>query len=219
MIAPYLHSAREDVRQVAREALEELPRRVGFYEPVPSRYITPAYAHSWRRDVSADLASLEARFETDYGFPIGDNVVGGPCSQDEVVALAAGRLRDVMPSDVLVWCQRVREVALPDVANGYFLHAPEVICAHMRGDGIREVRGRHHDDVVVLGSNGGGTLYAARTRSANAIYRLPPGEVIDGIYNSDDPSFAIIATSMVEFMDNLRDAVRRFACGGEIINL
>lgn len=219
VIAPYLHSPQDDVRTAAREALQELPGRVGFYEPVPQRYITPAYAHRWRRDVTADLAVLEARFEADYGYPIEDNVVGGPCSQDDLVALVAGRLRDVIPSDVLVWCRHVREVTLPDVANGYFLHAPEVICAHLLGDGVREVRGRYDDDVVVFGSNGGGTLYAARTRSANAIYRLPPGEVLDGVYTSDDPSFAIIATGMVEFMGNLRDAVHAFARDGEIIDL
>lgn len=213
------YSPREDVRRAAREALQELPGRVGFYEPVPQMYMTPAYAYSWRRDVTADLAVLGARFEADYGYPIGDNAVAGPSSQDDLVALVAGQLRDVMPSDVLVWCRHVREVTLPDVANGYFLHAPETFSAHVRGDGVHEIRGRHHDDVVVFGSNGGGTLYAARTQSANKIYRLPPGEVIDGVYDSDDPSFAIIASGLVDFMNDLRDAVRSFAHDGEIIDL
>ena len=73
--------------------------------------------------------------------------------------------------------------------------------------------------MVVFGSNGGGTLYAARTRSANTNYRLPPGEVIDGVYNSTDRSFAIIASSIVDFMNDLRDAVRRFTRDGETIDL
>lgn len=185
------------VRSAAQEALAELPGRVGFAGS-PERYVTPAYARRWAAEIAPAAGSSLA----------------------ELAALVAGPLRTLMPSDLLRWYRWVREVSLPDVANGYFVHAPDLVTAHALGAGVRRISGRHNDSVVVFGSDGGGTLYALRAPSGTAVYRLPAGLVLAGVYfNDHDPRYAVVAPSLVGFLDLLRDAVRHFTATGEISDL
>lgn len=120
-----------------------------------------------------------------------------------------------MPSDLIAWYRQVRELRLPDVANGYFIHSPMVVVAHAEGHGVRQVTGRHGGPVIVFGSDGGGTLYAARSGVGSPVFRLPPGSVIDGVYASDDPLFDVIAADLPGFLDLLRDAVAGYVHHGE----
>jgi hypothetical protein len=58
----------------------------------------------------------------------------------------------------------------------------------------------------VFGSDGGGTLYAAQAGSASPVYRLPPGDVVDGVYTSSDVRFDAVADNMTGFLDALRES-------------
>jgi hypothetical protein len=219
IILPYVEHAHAVVRQAAADALEELPGRIPGELYASERYVTPAYARQWRRDVSAVLDQLVPVFEQTYGYPCGRQLVDGPASINELTLLSSGSLRTRMPSELLSWYGQVREVSLPDIANGFFLHAPETVAAHASGEGVVRVSGTFESEVVVFGTDGGGTLYALGFPEGATVYRLPPGHLIDGLYTSDNPRFAVIAPHLVGFLDLLRDAVVAFAGTGEIVEL
>ncbi|MFD0591658.1 hypothetical protein ACFQZ4_02985 [Catellatospora coxensis] len=197
---------RAEVRAAAEQALTELPGRVPG--PTPQRYVTWAYADQWVRDLSAVLATFTTTFEQDRGYPCGEHTLGAAAGQAELVAMTAGELHDVMPSDLLTWCRRVREVSLPDVGAGYFLHPPDLIVAHALVEGVQWIidGDGSRERVVVFGSDGGGTLYALNP-TGTAVHRLPPGEMHDGVYRTDDPRAGVVAPHLVGFLDLLRAAV------------
>ncbi|GIF98117.1 hypothetical protein [Catellatospora citrea] len=204
LIRTYLADPRDDVRAAAQRALTELPGRIPG--ATPQRYVTPAYADQWARDLSADLAMFTSTSEDDRGHPCGERTIGAAATHAELVALTAGELCHVMPSDLLIWYRRVREVSLPDIGNGYFLHPPDLVVADARGAGVQwiDTDGRP-ERVVVFGSDGGGTLYAL-TPTGTAVYRLPPGQVLDGVYR--DSAVSTVAPHLVGFLDLLRAATR-----------
>ncbi|MEU8001680.1 hypothetical protein AB0B66_11005 [Catellatospora sp. NPDC049111] len=215
IIRSHRDDPRADVRATAERALTELAGRIPG--ATPQRYVTPAYADQWTRDVSADLATFTATFEQERGYPCGEHTLGAAAGQAELVAMTAGDLRHVMPSELLNWCRRVREVSLPDVGNGLFLHPPDLIVAHALAEGVQwmaDGNGRR-ERVVVFGSDGGGTLYALNL-TGTAVHRLPPGEVLDGVYRSADLRADIIAPHLVGFLDLLREAVHEHVRTGAV---
>ncbi|WP_020521656.1 HEAT repeat domain-containing protein [Catelliglobosispora koreensis] len=219
IILSYVEHPHVVVRQAAADALEELPGRIPGELYALERYVTPAYARQWQLEVSAALGRPVAVFEQTYGYPCGQQFVDGPASIAELTLLSSGSLRTRMPSELLVWYGQVREVSLPDTANGFFLHPPETLAAHATGEGVTRVAGIFESEVVVFGSDGGGTLYGLGFPAGAPVYRLPPGHLIDGLYTSHDPRFAVIAPHLVGFLDTLRDAVVAFAEAGEIAEL
>jgi hypothetical protein len=84
---------------------------------------------------------------------------------------------------------------------------------------LRHVTGRHQADVVVFASDGGGTLFALASPTGSPVYRLPPGKVIAGIYETNDPDFNVVATDLGSFLARLGHAVQSFAETGAIIDL
>lgn len=218
IIRTYRDDPRPEVRAAAEEALTELPGRIPG--PTPQRYVTWAYADQWAHDVSADLAAFTAAFEQERGYPCGEHTLGAAAGHAELVAMTAGELHHVMPSDLLRWCTRVRSASLPDVGNGYFLHPPDLVVAHARGEGVQWIidgDGRR-ERVVVFGSDGGGTLYAL-SPTGTAVHRLPPGEVLDGVYRTADPRAGIVAPHLVGFLDLLRAAAHDHVRTGAVPDL
>lgn len=92
LISAYLGHPDPAVQLSAEHALAELPGRVRLESPRSGRYITPAFARQWARDVSADAALLAATFVQTHGYPCGENVVAGPASTAELSALTRGEL-------------------------------------------------------------------------------------------------------------------------------
>ncbi len=162
-----------------------------------------AYARRWREDVTACLDRLLPGFEGRFGYPPGRHTVGGPAGEEELACLAGIR----PPDDLLGWYRQVRDVSLPDVGNGYFIHAPGLV-VHRE---VASIRGRFTADVVVFASDGGGTLFAVEAGTGSPVYRLPAGETVAGVYRSDDPRFDVVATNLAGFLDRLRDTVEAFA--------
>lgn len=65
--------------------------------------------------------------------------------------------------------------------------------------------------MVVFAGDGGGTLYALYSPTGSPVYRLPPGSVIAGIYESGNLEFDVVAPDLASFLARLRHAVESFA--------
>ncbi|MEV0430554.1 hypothetical protein [Micromonospora sp. NPDC050495] len=165
-----------------------------------------AYIRRWREDVAACLDLLLPGFDVRFGYPPGRHTIGGPAGEEELASLAGTRL----PGDLLEWYGHVREVSLPDIGNGYFLHEPGLVARRE----VTAARGRFTADVVVFASDGGGTLFAVDALTGSPVYRLPAGEIVAGVYRSDDPRFDVVAENLTGFLDRLRDTVEVFATMG-----
>ncbi|TYC20177.1 hypothetical protein [Micromonospora sp. MP36] len=170
-----------------------------------------AYVRRWREDVNACLDRLLPGFEVCCGYPADRHTVGGPAREEELASLVGMH----PPDDLLVWYGQVRDVNLPDIGNGYFLHEPGLVA---RRD-VTSVRGRFTADVVVFASDGGGTLFAVEAVTGSPVYRLPVGEIAAGVYRSEDPRFDVVAENLAGFLDRLRDAVGLFATTGTVCDL
>ncbi|WUR62363.1 hypothetical protein OHS32_13630 [Micromonospora chokoriensis] len=169
------------------------------------------YIRRWREDVSACLARLLPGFEVRFGYPAGRHTIGGPAGEEELASLA----NVCPPGDLLSWYRQVREVSLPDVGNGFFIHDPGLVACRE----VTSVRGRCAADVVVFASDGGGTLFAMEAVSGSPVYRLPGGEAVAGVYRSDNQRFAVVAEDLAGFLDRQRDAVELFAAAGAAVHL
>ncbi|MFR9780891.1 hypothetical protein ACL02O_33250 [Micromonospora sp. MS34] len=173
--------------------------------------VNVAYIRRWREDVTACLDRLLPGFEVRFGYPPGRHTVGGPAGEEELASLAGMRL----PGDLLVWYRQVREASLPDVGNGYFIDEPGLVARRE----VTAIRGSFTADVVVFASDGGGTLFAVDAVTGSPVYRLPAGEIVAGVYRSDDPRFDVVAGNLAGFLDRLRDTVERFATMGVVGDL
>ncbi|MGW0215810.1 hypothetical protein ACWDXH_15600 [Micromonospora chokoriensis] len=173
--------------------------------------IDATYIQRWREDVSACLARLLPGFEARFGYPPGRHTIGGPAGEEEVASMA----NTCPPGDLLAWYREVREVCLPDVGNGFFVHDPGLVARRE----VTAVRGRCAEEVVVFASDGGGTLFAMEAVSGSPVYRLPAGEVVAGVYRSDNQRFDVVADDLAGFLDRQRDAVEEFVATGTAVDL
>jgi hypothetical protein len=165
-----------------------------------------SYIRRWRQDVTARLDRLLPGFEVRFGYPPDRHTIGGPAGEGEIASLAGVRL----PADLLAWYREVRDVSLPDIGNGYFVHEPSLVA---RSE-VTSIRGRFVDDVFVFASDGGGTLFAVGAATGSPVYRLPAGEIVADVYRSDDPLFEVVAENLIGFFDRLRDTVDAFVMTG-----
>ncbi|MEU5943875.1 hypothetical protein ABZ807_33095 [Micromonospora sp. NPDC047548] len=106
-----------------------------------------AYIRRWREDVTACLDRLLPGFEVRFGYPPGRHTIGGPAGEEELASLAGTRLS----GDLLEWYGQVREVSLPDIGNGYFIHDPGLVARRE----VTSIRGRFAAEVIVFASDGG----------------------------------------------------------------
>ncbi|CAM3954083.1 SMI1/KNR4 family protein [Kibdelosporangium persicum] len=146
-----------------------------------------------------DLANLETRFRAiaravvaNAQWPPGTNEVVKSAGIGEVTARFGGRL----PAEVAGFFSVIGEVSLPDLWNGYFIGPLGWSADLYRDSSPREVRG--HGEVVVVASNGGGTLYAIP--NTGEVLALPPGGIDDGVYTGPARE---VAESFGEFLERL----------------
>lgn len=170
-----------------------------------------AYIRRWREDVTACLERLLPGFEVRCGHPPGRHTIAGLAGEEELALLAGMSL----PGDLLTWYRQVREVSLPDVGNGYFVHEPGLVACRE----VTSIRGSFTAEVVVFASDGGGTLFAVEAVTGSPVYRLPAGEIVAGVYRSDDPRFDVVAEDLTGFLGQLRDTVEVFAATGALGDL
>ncbi|GIJ43798.1 hypothetical protein Val02_06840 [Virgisporangium aliadipatigenens] len=144
----------------------------------------------WAARLRAEVDRALRDVVSTYPFEAGAHEIGPP-EPDAPVPL---------PADLAALLRTVGPVSLPDIGNGYFLQAPYTV------DRIAE------GEVVVFGSDGGGTLYAL----GDAVYRIRDASYVDGFY---DGPVTVIAPDLDSFLERLLGAVSAFADDGSITDL
>jgi hypothetical protein len=152
-------------------------------------------------------------------FEAGDHRVGPPASRVELDLLRQ-RL-PWMPDELVALHRQVGPVTLPDIGNGYFLHALDGLLAMLyqqdRADQIGQPRvGRI--DAVVFGSNGGGDLYAVAVTDGR-VFRLQDASYIGGVYDSTTRGITVVGEDLRDFLERFLTAVNAFAVNGDITDL
>jgi hypothetical protein len=131
-----------------------------------------------------------------YPFEPAEHTVGPPASESDLAALRQ-RLPWI-PDDLLAVTTWVGAVSLPDIANGYFMFSPSYIQGVLyHDDGIPDRIGEPFDEdveVVVFGTDGGGSLYAVAIGDINTVYRLRECRYERGVYSgSADFGVTVVA--------------------------
>ncbi|MFG3288998.1 hypothetical protein ACGF3G_09350 [Streptomyces sp. NPDC048179] len=140
-------------------------------------------------------------FEETHGYPAGDNEVAlvGDETRAAVTLLTNHRSECVA---LLSLFAVLDSVSLPYIGNGYFIHPPSTVFAHL--DEYSPVPLGNGDHGLVFGSDGGGRLFAL---AAN-------GTVHKSRTASWNDEFYAVAASPCDFLDQLRDVIDQFAAAG-----
>jgi hypothetical protein len=93
----------------------------------------------------------------------------------------------------------IDSVSLPDIGNGYFIHPPSAVAAHLDAYGAVPLEDGDHG--IVFGSDGGGTLFAVS--AAGTVHRSRTAS-----WNGE---FSVVAASLSDFLEQLREVTGQFA--------
>jgi hypothetical protein len=153
------------------------------------------WLQAWAADITAHLQSVLATFDTYYPFPPGENevVLASPAHQASLDAL---RGHPAIPPDLLTFYSAVNEVTMSDIGNAYFIHAPDLVLAHLTAYGLLN----DANDGVIFASDGGGILFVIGQ----------DGTIHRSLAASTDTGFEPIATDLRDFLEQLRDAAARY---------
>ncbi|MFG3588751.1 SMI1/KNR4 family protein [Streptomyces sp. NPDC047990] len=141
---------------------------------------------------------MTGEFESRHGFPAGTNEVR-PAGRDDRTAARALAQAGPIPADH----DSIGDVTWADVGSGYFLDPPSAVLLRLREHGAVDAGA---DQVVAIGSNGGGLSYLAgpdgsvhRTRTASL----------------DEPELDKVADDLRQFLERLEQSLTRFVADGE----
>lgn len=154
----------------------------------------------WKAEVRALLGG--ARFS--YPVPADANFV-----RDAAVEPVVGA---GIPPDLAEFYGEIGEVSLPDIGNGFFIHSAATLPAAAETGLPVAVTTPAVGVVATFGSDGGGGLFCMAVRDG-AIYHLPSGEVLAGVYDGEP---RMVATDLDGFLERLLRAVRAFVASGDI---
>jgi len=169
----------------------------------------------WRVSVTEMLTELLATFGERFGFDPGANAVRPPAAAEAVASLAA--LRPAPARDLLTFYENIGEVSLPDVGNGYFIHAPRLVVEQARAGNPRRIGPPVDVDVLAFAGDGGGALYALPAAKAGPVYRLRDYVLRDGVAEARDVQ--IVAGDLRAFLQRLKLAVETFTSTGNLTDL
>lgn len=164
---------------------------------------------AWLRGIASVLGAITDGFEARYGYPPDENVITKAVDNEAVSMLSA---LSVVPVELVEFYGHVAEISAPDVGVGHFIHPAEQILGACHE--LSRVTGRLSDTVVVFGSDGGGN-HIASSRTCGRIYFLPhEATVVDGVYQSSDPEFRVVASDLDEFRKKLLAGFTSFLSSG-----
>jgi hypothetical protein len=169
----------------------------------------------WKADLRAQLDHLATVFEERFGYPLEEdsNFVR---DADQGVQVQGG---GALPLQTLAeFYAEVGEVSLPDVHNGYFIHPASRLPASIDWGLPVRVDVGSIGDVATFGSDGGGGLFCVALADA-AVYYLPPGQIVDGIYSGGMGAPKRIATDFADFLQRLLAVTREFVVTGQTVGL
>jgi len=166
----------------------------------------------WKQRLQSTIAGLEANAPSLLGYPVGegDNVVTDP---------TGAPLPADLPRGLAAMYREIGEVSLPDIGNGYFVHPPSYLTESVaRGLPVGADTAVLAGPVTTFGSDGGGTLYCVPAAS-DAVWALPAGEIVNGVYRGGMAAPRLIAASVEEFLDRLLDDAATFVESGQSAGL
>lgn len=162
----------------------------------------------WREAMRRYAARLTDEFETRFGYPPGEQVVGDPTD----VAIMDNTFPShpaPVPETLLDFYREVSRVSLPDVWVGYFIAPLERVLDGLDGGDPVHMGGRWNTPIITFGSDGGGTMFALGMPQGTPVYVLPEGAVHDQVYE-DSALPRIVAEDLPAFLGKLRDTMVAF---------
>ncbi|MGW8777477.1 hypothetical protein ACWGNM_05295 [Streptomyces sp. NPDC055796] len=157
-----------------------------------------AWVRTWAADVTAQVDSVLAAFDTYYPFPPGRNEVVPAGRPDRGDASPGRPGAPGVAADLLTFYGVIDEVVLSDIGNAFFVHPADTAL----DDRVElDAAGGAAGDAFVFASDGGGILYAIG----------PDGGVHRSRAASADSGFEPVTDDLRGFLDRLRDAVALFA--------
>ncbi|MBD0692422.1 hypothetical protein BG452_38600 [Streptomyces sp. CBMA123] len=154
---------------------------------MPGPQLDPEWLRTWCEETETALAGFTRSFAERYGFPPGENALAPATPHSRRAADALAELLP-LPADLATLHQALAGASLPDVDNGYFIHAPETVAAQLREYGVPAVDGERLP--LVFGSDGGGHLFA--TGHTGRVWRSATASV--------DGDFELVAETLEDFL-------------------
>ncbi|MEU6001270.1 hypothetical protein ABZ837_26015 [Streptomyces sp. NPDC047197] len=160
-----------------------------------------------------ELAVYLNEFEFRFGYPPDPNSVetGSGCDEavrDEASAVSAVSAGSATPGDLALLYRHISRLSLPDVGVGLFVHSVRQTADGLRGDLPTRVVGEVEDSVAVLGSDGGGALFALSRTDGATVYRLPPARVDGSAYRCAE-GIEVVALGLRGFLVHVESELRR----------
>lgn len=152
----------------------------------------------WIDDISTLCAAFQRDFTERYGYPPDDHYV-------KVQEPGTPRPADLRSETLANFYATIFEVSLPDLDNGYFIHPAESATSDVHPT---RISGAVEDSITVFGSDGGGALFAL-SDTKPVVYRLHGGALIGTVYDVDGSGAEEFTSSFSQFLDFLRDRLRR----------
>lgn len=148
------------------------------------------WVRTWCDQTEPELGRLMQSFEARHGFPPGENVITLTTDESNEATSALVDLT-FPPSDLTTLYSVIRDISLPDVDHGYFIHSPAMTADHFREHGFVQVAG--DGPALVFASDGGGHLFAV----------AGTGRVWKSTAASRDADFEVAANGIQDFLEHL----------------
>ncbi|MFF4398927.1 hypothetical protein [Streptomyces sp. NPDC001480] len=103
------------------------------------------------------MSQLMEAFEVTHGYPAGDNEVALADDETRAAVTLLTNHRSEYAALLSLFAV-IDSVSLPDIGNGYFIHPPSTVTAHLDEYGAVPLENGDHG--IVFGSDGGGSLFA-----------------------------------------------------------
>ncbi|MFD7966751.1 hypothetical protein ACFV5J_38815 [Streptomyces zaomyceticus] len=148
------------------------------------------WVRTWCDQTEPELGRLLQSFETRHGFPPGENVITLTTDESNEATSALVDLT-FPPSDLTTLYSLIRDISLPDVDHGYFIHSPTMTAEHFREYGSVQIAG--DGPALVFASDGGGHLFAV----------AGTGRVWKSTAASWHADFEVAANGIQDFLEHL----------------
>jgi hypothetical protein len=126
--------------------------------------------------IESFLRDLLASFSSRYGYDPGANCYELAHSGEDAVVLRSCFGGENLPAGILPFFNHFSRFSFPDIGNGYFIGPPSWVVAIYENAEPRQVSDGHvRQDLISIGSDGGGKIFAARVQGLCGI-RPPPRE-------------------------------------------
>jgi hypothetical protein len=148
-----------------------------------------------------------ANFSSRYGYEPGANYYELAYGGEDASTLQRVFGAERLPAGVVSFFNYFSKFSTPDIGNGYFVGPPSWIVAiyeNAEPRGVSDRADRH--DLISVGSDGGGKIFAALTFRDSGVYGLPKGRIHNGMYEiraGKDLASLLIADSFDAFITRL----------------